>query len=222
MNLVDEVNLAVTLAKFVLCVNEYQAVLCGDFLSALEELARIFLHYGVVFGAYDALLDDFLLGNVEVVTLVCLGCGRYDRLREPLVLPHSFGKLHSADAAAALFIFAPGRSGEYAAYDHLHAEAFTLQSDGHHGVGSGQFPVGAEVACGVEKLGRYLIEHLSLERDALGQDYVKGGNPVCSDHYHEVIVDVVNVAHLSVVHILLAFEVEVSTCQCFHCRYAVF
>ena len=60
MYFVNKVYLAVTFAKLILGVYEYQAMLGSNFLSACEELARIVLHYGIILCADNALGDDFL------------------------------------------------------------------------------------------------------------------------------------------------------------------
>ena len=60
VDLIDEIELAVALAKFVFGVDKDQTVLGGDFLSALEELACPVLDDSVVLSRDDALLDDLL------------------------------------------------------------------------------------------------------------------------------------------------------------------
>lgn len=50
---------------------------------------------------------------------------------------------------------------------------------------------------------------LGLERNAFGQDDVESRDAVCSDHYDEVIVDVVNVAYLAMVNAFLSFEMKI-------------
>ena len=107
MNLVDEDDLAVALAELVFRINKDEALLGGYLGAALEECARVALHYLVVFGADDALCYDFLARDVLVVTLVGLGGRGDDGLWEALVLAHSVGQLHAAELAASVLILAP-------------------------------------------------------------------------------------------------------------------
>ena len=209
VNLVNEVDFAVTLAKLILRVHQDEALPLGYFLSALEYLAGIILYDFVIFAAHDALCDDFLLGDVQVMALVSFGGRRDDRLWETLVLPHAFWQLHAAKLAAAVLVGPPGTARKDGAYDHLHFKALAFQSYGHHGVWSGQLPVGADVRGGVQELGGYLVEHLSLEGDALGQHYVEGRDAVCGYHHYQVVIDVVHVAHLSMVNAFLSVEVKI-------------
>ena len=115
-------------------------------------------------------------------------------------------------------IVAPCASGKIAADDHLHAEAFTFQTYGHHRVRSGKFPVGYDVGSRIKKFCRNLVEHLSLVRDTLGEDNVKCRDAVGCDHHHEVIIDVVDVTNFSVVHAFLSRKVEICVGESFsHC-----
>ena len=169
MNLIDEIYLAVTLAKLVLGIDENQALLSGNLLTTLEDAAGVVLHDGVVFSTNDALGDDLLLGDVHVVTLVSFGSRGDDRLWETLVLTHTVRQLHAAKLTASLLVLSPGTTGEDGADDHLHTEALALQTYGYHWVWGSQLPVRADVGCGIQKLGCNLVEHLSLERNTLRQ-----------------------------------------------------
>ena len=80
------------------------------------------------------------------------------------------------------------------------------------GVGRSQFPVRTDVGGGIQELGCNLVQHLSFVGNALWQNYVKGRNTVSSHHDHQVVTNVVHIAHLSVVHALLSFKVEISLC----------
>ena len=137
------------------------------------------------------------------------GGGGDDRLGEFFVLTHAVGKSDAADFTAAGGIVAPCRPGEVAAYDHFHPKAFGLAAHGDHGIGSGDFPVGHDVGGGVEEFGRDLVEHLSFEGYALGEDYVEGRDAVRCDHDKQVGGDVVDVAHFAVIHAPLTGEVEI-------------
>ena len=210
--LVNQIDLAVTLAKLVLGVHKDESFLGGNLGAEVEEGTGIFLHHLVVFLAHNALCDDFFLRDVLVVTLVCLGGGGDDGLRELLVLTHSLGQSDATKSAVASLVLTPCRTGQVATDNHFHTEAFALQAHGHHRVGSGEFPVGDDVCRCVEELGCNLVEHLTLERDAFGQHHVECRDAVGSDHHHKVVVDVVHVTDFAVIHFLLSGEVEISPC----------
>ena len=86
-----------------------------------------------------------------------------------------------------------------------------MHADGDHGVGRGEFPVGADVCRGIEELSGNLVEHLSLEGYALGQDNVESRDAVGCYH-NEFVVYEINVAHFTVIHARLAGEVEIRFC----------
>ena len=216
MDLIDEIDLAVAFAELILGIDENQATFGSDFLPALEQFTGIVLHDGIVLSRYDALLDDFLARDVHVVTFVGLRRGSDNRLGETLVLFHSFGKLHATQLTAAFFVGSPCTTSEDRADDHLHAESFTLQSHRNHRVGSSKFPVGADVACGIQEFGGNLVEHLSLERNTLGKNHVECRDSVRSNHHHQVVVDVVDVSHLTMVNTLLTIEMEIGFSNCVH------
>ena len=47
-------------------------------------------------------------------------------------------------------------------------------ADSNHGIGRGLLPIRANVCRGVEKLRCNLIQHLTFERNTLGEHYVEG------------------------------------------------
>ena len=143
------------------------------------------------------------------MTLVCLSGRSDDRLWETLVLAHSLRQFHTTNLAAALLILTPCGASEDGTDDHLNAESLTLQTHCNHRVGSGEFPVGADVARCVEEFCRNLVENLSLERNAFGQNDVERRDTVGSHHNHKVVVDVVNVAYFSVIYAFLSLEIEI-------------
>ena len=156
--------------------------------------------------------NDFFFGNVHVVAFVSLCCRRDDRLGETLVLAHSIRQFYTTDLTYTFFVVTPSRTGEDGTDNHLHTESLALQSHGHHRVGGGQLPVGTYVCRCVKEFSCYLIEYLSLERNTFGQDHVKGRDSVSSDHHEQVVVDVIHVAHLSMVHALLSIKMEIGIC----------
>ena len=150
------------------------------------------------------------------MTLVGLGRRCDDGLGEALVLAHAFRQFHAAELATSVLVFSPGAAGEIAANDHLHTEAFSLEAHCDHRVGRCQLPVGHDVGGGVKERGGNLIEHLTLERNALRQDDIEGGDAIGGNHHHEVVVDVVHVTNFAVINALLTGQREISFCQCFH------
>ena len=212
VDLVDEVHLAITLSELILRVDEDETLAGSYLLTTSEETARVVFHHGVVLSRDNALSDNLLARDVQVVTLVGLRGRRDDGLWEALVLTHSIGQTHAADLADTFLIVAPGRTRKDAADDHLHAETLALQTNGHHRVGRGQLPIGADVAGGIEELGGNLVEYLTFKGNALREDDVESRDAVGSHHHHEVVIDVVYIANFTVVNTLLSFELEISFC----------
>ena len=192
-------------------------MLGGDFLSAGKDLAGVILHDFIILFAHQSLSDDFLFRDVHVVAFVGLGGRRDDGFGETLVFLHALGQFYTAELTASLLVFTPCRAGEYRADNHFHAETLALQTNSDHRVGGGQFPVGTDIRRLVKEFGGNLVEHLSFERNAFGQNHVESRNSVGCHHHHDVVVDVVNVAYLTVVNAFLSIKMEISACQCFHC-----
>ena len=209
MDFVDEVHLAVLLAELILRVDQDEALLGCHPAASLEEGVGVFLHQFIVLLAHQTLSDDFLFRDVLVVSGFSLGRRGDDGGGELLVFLHSVGESHAAERTAASLVLSPGTAGEIAADNHFHAEAFTLQSDGHHGVGSGNLPVGDNVSSSIQELGCNLVQHLSLEGDAFRQDDIEGRDAVGGNHDQQVVVDVVHIAYLSMINTLLTGKVEV-------------
>ena len=216
MDFVDEDNLAVPLSELVLGVHQDEPLLGSNLRPSLEQSPCVPFHHLVVLLADDALADDFLARDVLVVSLVGLGGRGYDGFGEPLVLPHALGKPHAAQLAASVLVLSPCRARQVAADNHLHAEALSLEPHGHHRVGGCQFPVGHYVGRSVEEACGNLVEALSLEWYALGQNDVESRDTVCGHHHHDVVVDVVHVTDFAVVDAHLSGQVEVGSCQCSH------
>ena len=173
MDLVHEVDLAVLLSKLVLGVHEDESHLCCNLGSPLEDSACVCLELLVVLLAHNALSDDLLLGDVLVMTFCSLGGRSYDRLRELLVLDHSFRHLDTADGALACLVLSPCMAREVSADHHFNLERLAFVSDCNHRVRNGDLPVRKDVCSRVKELGCDLVEYLSLERNALGEYYVK-------------------------------------------------
>ena len=212
MDLVDEIHLTVALTEFVFGIHEDQSALGGNLLSTLEDLAGVVFHHGVILCRDDTLGDNLFLRDVHVVTFVSLRRRGDDGLGEAFVLLHTVGQLHAAELTAAVLVLSPSRTCKDRADNHLHTESLTLQTDGYHRVGCSQLPVGADVCGGVQELGGYLVQHLSLEGDALRQHHVESRDAVCGYHHHQVVVDIVHVTDFSVVNTLLSFKIEVCSC----------
>ena len=143
------------------------------------------------------------------MTLIGLGGRSDDGLGETLVLAHAFGQLHTTYLAAAVLIVTPCRTGKYTADNHFYTKSLALQTYGNHGVWGSELPVGTDVLGLVQELGSYLVQHLSLEGYALGQNYIKGRDTVGSHHYHQVVVDVIHIPYLAMIHTLLSFKLEI-------------
>ena len=129
-----------------------------------------------------------------------------DRLGEALVFTHPFGELHAAKLAGAGGILAPGAAGEVAADNHLHGKSLAAVAYGDHRVGSGEAPVGHDVGGSFKKLRSYLVEHLTLEGDPLGEDYIESRDAVGGYHHQKIVGDGVDVAHFTMIHRGLAGE----------------
>ena len=212
VNLVNEIDLTIALTEFIFGIYEDKSLLLGNLLTACEELAGIVFHHGIVFSAHNALGNDFLLRDVQVVTLVGFGGRSDDGLWETLVLLHTLRQFHATQFATSVLVFAPCAARQDAADNHLYAESLALQAYGHHRVGGSQFPVGADVAGSIQELCSNLVQHLSLEGNALWQDDVEGRDAVGSHHHHQVVVDIIHVTYFTVVNTLLTLKIEVSLC----------
>ncbi len=208
VHLVNEVNLAVLFAEFVFGIHQDEASPGGHFRAAPEQRPRVGFQLRVVLLTHNALPDDLLAADVLVVAFFSLGSRRNDRLREGIAFAQAIGHGYAADAAFAGLVLPPGMAGEIAPDDHLHADGFALQTYRHVGVGRGEQPVGHDVARGLEKIHRRLVEHLSFVRNGLGQDVVKSGDAVGSDH-DEQVADSIYVAYLAAVKARLAGELKV-------------
>ena len=212
MNLVDEINLTIALTKLVLGVNEDKALLFGNFLTTGKELASVVFHHGIVFCRYNTLSNDFFFRDIQVVTFVSFCRWSDNGFRETLVFFHTVRQTNTTNLTATILVFAPCRASEDRTDNHLYTEALTLQTYSDHRVGSGQFPVGADVTGGIKEFGSNLVEHLSFVGNSLRENNVKGRDAVCCYHNHQVIVDVVHVAYLTMIYALLSFKAEVSLC----------
>ena len=157
MNLVDQDNFAITLAKLIFGVNQDEALAGGNLTTTLKEGTGVLDHCLPVFLAYQSLLDDFFCRDVLVMTLVSLGCGGDDRLGELLVFAHAFRQFDATQFTTSVLVFTPCATCQIATYDHLHAETLSLQSYGYHRVGSSKLPVGDNVGSGIQEAGCNLV-----------------------------------------------------------------
>ena len=216
MYFVNEIHLAVALAKFVLRINENKAVFGSDFLTTTEEFLGVVFYHGIVFGTNKSLCNNLFFRDVEVVTFVGLRRWRYDGFWKTFVLLHTVGQFHTAQFPTSFLIFTPSRACKYRTNDHLHTEALAFKADGHHRVGRGQLPIRADVGRKVKKLGRYLVQNLPFKGNAFRQDHVESRYSVGCNHHDFIAVDVVHISNFTVIHTLLSSEVEIGLCQCFH------
>ena len=168
MNLIDKVNLTVTFTEFVFRVNENESLFSGYFLSATKQFACVVFDNRVVFGRYHALTDNLFTRDIKIVPLIGFGCRCNDRFGETLVFAHTFGQFNTTQLALSVFIRTPSTTREDGTNYHLHPEPFAFKSHGNHRVGRSEFPIGADVACSIQKLGCNLIENLPFKGDAFG------------------------------------------------------
>jgi hypothetical protein len=102
---------------------------------------------------------------------------------------------------------------EVASDDHFDAQRLAALADGYVGVGVGEQPIGADVARGVQEIGRYLVEHRAFVRNRARQDVVECGDAVAGDHHEQVAAEAVHVADFATVKGRLAGELEVGFAQ---------
>ena len=217
VDFVHQIDGAIMLAKLILGVHQDEATLCSDFCATLEQGQRVFLQQGILFRCSQALGQNLFLGDVCIMFAYLSFGGRGDDgLWELLVLLHSLWQLHATDLTHATLVGTPSAATQIATHDHLQGETLAHHTYGDHRVWRAELPVGADVCGGIQKLGCYLIQYLTLERNAFRQYHVEGRDAIGGHHDQLVIVDVIHIAHLSVVHALLSREVEVCSCYCFH------
>ena len=128
MDLVDEVDLAVLLPKFVLRVYEDELTLTRHLLPTLEEGVGVSLELLVVFFADQPCADDFFARDILVVTDIFLRGWGDDGRGEGFVFAHTIRQLDAAEGAFTSLISTPSRAREVATDDHLHAEGLTAQT----------------------------------------------------------------------------------------------
>ena len=112
VNLVDEIELTVTLAELILSVDEYKTALSSNLLTTCEKLTSPVLDDSIVLGTDNALLDNLLSLDIHVVTLISLCCRGDDWLREALVLTHSVRKFNTAELTASVLVGTPCATGK--------------------------------------------------------------------------------------------------------------
>ena len=200
-------------AELVLGVHQNQSVTSGNLLTAGKQRQGVLLHLLVLGFGHQAAGDNLLARDVLVVgTDLGLGGRGDDGRGELLVLAHAFRQTDTADLAYTGLVGAPGRAAEIAADNHLDGIALAAIADRHHRVGSGLQPVGADVAGGVQELGRNLIEDLSLVGDAFGQDYIECRDAVRSHHAELFVTQEIHVTHFAVIDFGLSGKGEVGFC----------
>ena len=149
MYFVNEIHLAVSLAKLILSIHENEALLGCNLLSALEESACVVFHYLIILFAHNALGYDFIFGYVHVVTLICLCSRSNDWLWETLVLLHAIWQFHAAYLPASFLVISPCRTRTDGTYDHLHPESLAFEAHCNHWVWRCNFPVGTDIGSSI-------------------------------------------------------------------------
>ena len=210
VNLVNEIQLTVSLAEFVFGINKNQPLFCGYFLTACKEFTCPVFNNGIIFCRNNALPDNLFFRYIQVMSFVGFGGRSDDGLRKAFVLTHAIRQLYTALLTASFLIGAPCRTCKDGAYNHFDAESFAFQANCNHGIGCRKLPIGADISSSIEELCGYLVQNLPLEGDAFGKHDIECRYSIRGDHYNKVVVDVVNVADFTVVNILLSIEMEVS------------
>ena len=198
------------LTKLVLRIDENQTALSSNLRTTLEECERVFFQQLVFLRSCQSLGKDFFLRDVFVVcTDFSLGCRRDDGRRELLVFLHTLRQTNAADFTDTTLVSTPCTTAKIAAHNHFYGESLAKQTYCNHGIGRSELPVGANVGGSVEELGSNLVEHLTLVRNAFGQNYVESRNAVSSYH-HQAVAEVINIAYLTMINTLLTGEIEIS------------
>ena len=143
--------------------------------AAFEESERIFLQNLVFFGRGQAAFEDLSLRDVGIV-FADFGFrgGGDDGRGELFVLAHTVGKRNAADFASTCLIGAPSAAAKVTAHDHFDGKTFAGDADCYHRIGCSLLPIRTNVRRGIEKLRSNLIQHLTFERNTLGQYHIKG------------------------------------------------
>ena len=86
----------------------------------------------------------------------------------------------------------------------------------NHRIRNCDLPVREDVCCCIKELSCNLVEHLTLERNSLREDYVKCRDTVRYYHYKIVVADAVNITNLTYIVVCLARKREICLYNCFH------
>ena len=136
MDLIDQVDLTVTVTEFIFGIDQDQSASGCNLCTTFEELYCIFFKNGVVGFRNKSLFQDFFFGDIFVVsTDGSFRCRGDDRFRETLVFAHTFRQFHTADFAYTAFVSTPCATAKVTAYDHFNRETFALHTNGNHWVG---------------------------------------------------------------------------------------
>ena len=159
------------------------------------------------------MFQDFFLRDVFVVqSHFSFRSRSNDGFREFLVFAHSVRQLHAANFAYTAFVSTPCATTQVTAYNHFYRKTFTQYAYRYHWVRSSHFPVRTDVSSGIKEFSCNLVQHLSFVRNTFRKYYVKGRNTVGCYHDEFFAVDVVHIAHFSVVHAFLSRKVEICFC----------
>ena len=210
MDFVHQVNLAVVLTEFIFGIYQDQSALCSHLSTAFEQCQSVFFESSVFFWSSETLSQDFFFRDIFIVqTHFGFSSRGDDRLRELFVFAHTFGQANTADFANTALVSTPCATAQVTAYNHFYRESFAHYAYSYHRVWSSQLPVGADVGSSVKELSGNLIQHLAFVRDAFGQNHVESRDAVGCYHDELFIVNVVNIAHFTVVHTLLTGKVKI-------------
>ena len=212
MNFVHQINLAIVLTKFILCVHQNQATLRSNFSTTSKERKRILLKHLILLRRSQTTRQNLLLRDIRIVlTNLSLRSRRNNRRWELLVLLHTLRQLHATNFANPTLIGTPCTTTKIATNNHFHGEALAHHTHSNHRIGRSQLPVRTNICCSVQELSRNLVKHLTLKRNALRQNYIKGRNTV-SSHHSQTVAKVIHIAHFTMINTLLSRKMEICFC----------
>lgn len=205
---VDEDGFAIDFTEFELRVGEDDALGGGIVAGLGVDVEGHVLEVGCDLFADD--VEGLFEADVFVVAHVRLGARRVERLFELLAELQIFGEDMTADLTGLLVVL-PAGTDDVAADDAFHGVAVSLLHD--HGATAEvigvllqDFRIFVHVGCDevvlhaelLEPEERKLVQDFALARNRGGENHVKGGKTVASNH-QEAVAEVVHVAYFTLV-----------------------
>lgn len=90
-------------------------------------------------------------------------------------------------------------TGEISPDHHFNFKRVAFFPDRNIGSGGIKQPVGANIFCIIQHIGRNLVQDLPFVWDRSGKDNIKSRNPVGGDHDQKVFADSINVSYFSAI-----------------------